>query len=90
MRVGTDQAGQNDRLSAVDNFAARYSKIFPHRDDLTGAHVDVAARYISQRRIHGQDLRASHHKLTAVGQLRRRVVRRSHVGSLRGLRSAAC
>ena len=90
MRVCIDQARQNNHLPAVDSFGAGYSKIFPHSDDLASAHVKVAARDISQRRVHCQDLRAPHHKFTAVGKLRRSAVRCSYVSLLRGLRTAAC
>jgi hypothetical protein len=87
--MGIDHARHGYHVPSVDSFAARYSKVLPHSDNFAGAHVEVAARQISQRRVHCQDLRAPHDKFTAVGKLRRSAVRCSYARPLRGLRSAA-
>jgi hypothetical protein len=51
------------------------SNIFPHRDNLAGAHVDVTACDVSQRRVHSQNMRATHDKFAAPRQLCRTSIR---------------
>jgi hypothetical protein len=76
MEMGIDEARKSDPASAVDFFDSRRRKIGTDGNQGTIAHVDVAARYVTQLRIHGYDIGVAHDELAAGRKLSRHTIRR--------------
>ena len=72
MPVGVDEAGHDDRVSAVQRGRARRSEVFSYGEDFAVSHMNVAIGNISEAFVHRDNVASAYHELAASGQPARR------------------